>query len=618
MLAAPPSMSPSQPVDAHTFPSTMRPQAPLKRAHTTTTPTEQTTTTPSPPTKRPKLATSSSATANPLELKPLGNLIFRPSAHLTRTQGLGILSILPDELLLSHIFSALDGEDLVRAQGVSKAFFGWTRVEGIWKGLYIERTRGRLHRWRGSWRASYVRTFLLPPSESSDGDEPLPTSLITTPSHHSDVLFQPCLCAAFDPCRFFRSNNFVSNIPRISGKNLLPSDLPQEPCILTDLMTTWSAIDPTSTHQWTLPRLASRFPNTLFRAEATLTTLPSYETYHDRCELDESPLYLFDSEYVNKTQSLDAEGKNLGLGGDYEVPLCFGEDLFGVMEGERPDYRWLIVGPTRSGSVSGSRAQGSDSLRLTFSCLFPKTWHQDPNGTSAWNAITTGSKAWIMFPPSLTPPGVHVSEDQGQVEAPLALSEWFMSYWDYAVGTYGPQGKDAALRDRMKVGICREGEVFYVPSGWWHIVVNLEPSIAVTQNYVSQRELASVLRFMRDRPDQVSGFKRPRTEQDQTRELVQKEDCDELVSDVFELFVQGLKKEHGEMVEKALEEIGGMKKAVSSVSGRKEGNGVHDEKSRTKGMWEKVKEDQGDEGGFSFGFGGEEFEKEDEEGGSRS
>ena len=32
------------------------------------------------------------------------------------------------------------------------------------------------------------------------------------------------------------------------------------------------------------------------------------------------------------------------------------------------------------------------------------------------------------------------------------------------------------------------------------VVVNLEPSIAVTQNFVSQRELKSVLLFMRDRP----------------------------------------------------------------------------------------------------------------------
>ncbi|SCV71910.1 BQ2448_4604 [Microbotryum intermedium] len=582
MMLAPPTLtSTSQQLDSLSR-SPMRPQQPIKRTLTATTAIEETFT-PNDPSKRSKTDPKASANPNPLELKPLGNLIFRPSAHLTRTQGLGTMSALPDELLLSHIFSSLEGEDLVRAQGVSRAFFGWTRVEGIWKGLYIERTRGRLLKWHGSWRASYVRTFLLPSQLSDREDEPLPTSTITTPSHHSDVLFQPCLCAALDPCRLFRPNTFVSTIPRISGKDLLPSDLPQEPCILTDLMTTWAATDRTSPHQWTLSRLAKRFPKTLFRAEATLTTLPDYQTYHDRCEMDESPLYLFDSEYVRKTQFVDEQGVDQGLGRDYEVPECFREDLFAVMRHERPDYRWLIVGTTRSGS----------------------TWHQDPNGTSAWNAVTTGSKAWIMFPPSVTPPGVHVSEDQGQVEAPLALSEWFMSYWDFANMTYGPKAKDGALRNTMKVGICREGEVFYVPSGWWHIVVNLEPSIAVTQNYVSQRELPSVLQFMRDRPDQVSGFKRPRPEGSQ---VVEEEDCDEVVQDVFERFVKALRMEHGEMVERALEDIGGMKKEIAM--GREDGQLQNS--SKTMGMWEKVKEDHGAEGGFSFGFDGEDFEEDEE------
>lgn len=38
------------------------------------------------------------------------------------------------------------------------------------------------------------------------------------------------------------------------------------------------------------------------------------------------------------------------------------------------------------------------------------------------------------------------------------------------------------------------------------MVVNLESSIAVTQNFVSRTNLAKVLRFLRERPEQVSGF----------------------------------------------------------------------------------------------------------------
>lgn len=105
--------------------------------------------------------------------------------------------------------------------------------------------------------------------------------------------------------------------------------------ILTHLMDNWSSMDSTSTHRWTLPSLSARFPTTLFRAEATLTTLPDYTTYHDACGLDESPLYLFESGLVEKT----GEG---GMGEDYEVPTCFREDLFEVMGSGRPDYRWLV------------------------------------------------------------------------------------------------------------------------------------------------------------------------------------------------------------------------------------------------------------------------------------
>lgn len=89
------------------------------------------------PSKRARITPSS----NPLQIKPLGNLLFRPSNRFTRISGLGTLGALPDELLLSQIFGDLDGEDLVRCAGVSRAFFGWSHVEGIWKGVYISVSR---------------------------------------------------------------------------------------------------------------------------------------------------------------------------------------------------------------------------------------------------------------------------------------------------------------------------------------------------------------------------------------------------------------------------------------------------------------------------------------------
>ncbi|BGP24048.1 transcription factor jumonji/aspartyl beta-hydroxylase domain containing protein [Rhodotorula toruloides] len=522
--------------------------------------------------------------ANPLQLKPLGNLLWAPEHGRTRAEGLGRLGMLPDELLLSSVFSLLEGEDLVRMAGTSKAFFAWSYVEGMWKGLYIQKTQGLLLQWWGSWRASYINSFIRPSADSLPAptlEQPLPTSSISTLTLHSDVLFQPALCAAFDACSIFRSTSFLATIPRICGKDLSPASLPAEPVILTNVMTSWAAMSPCATRRWTLDCLSHRFPTQRFRAEATLTTLPDYTLYHDNCSQDESPLYLFESEFVRKTERLGGPS----LVEDYDVPECFSEDLFGVMGEERPDYRWLIVGPARSGS----------------------TWHVDPNHTSAWNAVTVGEKAWVMFPPDVTPPGVYASEDGAHVEAPLSLAEWFISYYASAKATYGSKAKDPSKRGKMREGICREGEILYVPSGWWHIVVNLTPAIAVTQNYVSHRELPAVLRFMRDRPSQVSGFKLHDTGSTTGALAVQEggldeDDCDETGGGkIFGRFVEAMRASgRGEMVDMALEEIGGMERRVRNAEGRKKG-----------GLWTALKQEDGEKteegksagGGFSFGFG---------------
>ena len=39
------------------------------------------------------------------------------------------------------------------------------------------------------------------------------------------------------------------------------------------------------------------------------------------------------------------------------------------------------------------------------------------------------------------------------------------------------------------------GECMYVPSGWWHTVINIDDSIAITQNFVPKSKLAEVLNF---------------------------------------------------------------------------------------------------------------------------
>lgn len=274
-----------------------------------------------------------------------------------------------------------------------------------------------------------------------------------------------------------------------------------------------------------------KYANVRFRAESVDWPLRSYLSYMANNH-DESPLYLFDRAFAEK-MDLNNEID------DYSPPACFGTDLFSVLGDLRPDYRWLIIGPARSGS----------------------TFHKDPNATSAWNAIIRGSKYWIMFPssPALPPPpGVYVSDDQSEVTSPLSIAEWLLGFHAQARATPG-----------CREGICYEGEVLHVPSGWYHLVLNLEPSIAITQNFIPRARLGAVLQFLRDQKQSISGFS-------------------EEVEDAYSLFVDRLREFDSELLDEGLRELEKLTEG-------------------TKSKWQKLKDvDDEGSGGFSFGFGGNE------------
>jgi hypothetical protein len=269
---------------------------------------------------------------------------------------------------------------------------------------------------------------------------------------------------------------------------------------------------------------------------------------------DESPLYLFDKSFKS---SLNLSSKDENETPDFWTPTCFGEDLFSHLGSHRPDSTWLILGPARSGS----------------------TVHVDPNGTSAWNAVLRGSKYWLMFPPPSPaeqangegfPPGVIISPDGSEITAPVSIPEYLLSFHDMARAFPG-----------VKEGVCYEGEVLHVPAGWFHLVFNLTESLAITGNFVHTSKLADVLRFMKDTPDQVSGF-------------------DEGIENPYELFVEKLREKRPELLEEAEAELKRRRE-------KKGENGV-----KRKGKWEEVKKVDEKSGGFTFGFGRDSDEDEED------
>ena len=103
----------------------------------------------------------------------------------------------------------------------------------------------------------------------------------------------------------------------------------------------------------------------------------------------------------------------------------------------------------------------------------------------------------------VSPPGVVSSPDGADVTVPLSTGEWLLSFWPAHLAAR----KHADPKRRPFEAIVEEGEVIFVPHGYWHMVVNLDDCIAVTHNYVSSSNLSDVLRFLREKPDQISGVR---------------------------------------------------------------------------------------------------------------
>ncbi|ORY09438.1 F-box domain-containing protein [Clohesyomyces aquaticus] len=459
--------------------------------------------------------------SHPLGIKPAGNAYTASENIKSRC---GVFAGLPDELL-NHMLESFDADSLIRLGGTCRALYAFTRLDELWRALFIE-SPPKDFVWHGTWRATYLG---------------IPQEHVTSiPCRHlfSDILYRPFQCANTS------AQSFISNIPPQNEITRLADLTPEEfsskwtdlPFILTSPVKEWPIYE-----KWTPETLLFKYADVPFRAEAVDWPLKKYMSYMSNSH-DESPLYLFDRSFVERTGI--ATGRDVPNAA-YWPPSCFGEDLFSVLGAQRPDCRWMILGPKRSGS----------------------TFHKDPNATSAWNAVLTGSKYWLMFPvgPSIPPPpGVILSDDQSEITSPLSIAEYLLTFHALARRTPG-----------AREGICYAGEVLHVPSGWFHLVLNLEDSLALTQNFVPRKKLADVLGFLRDQRDQVSGF------------------TDDVCDRAYELFVERLRERDPEMLEQGLREL-------------------EERSKKGRGKWEELTKGDGVEetGGFSFGFGGDDDDAE--------
>ena len=441
---------------------------------------------------------------HPYGVLPEGNSFFCDQQELlVRAYGLGGLRSMKDEAL-EEILSFLPSVDLAAVSLTSRAMYVFAHHSDLWRDLTLRAWPGRPINYVRSWKETYMRARGRSCEDNAVGEERTLHMPICVRGIFSNMLYRTWSCFSSDlstacpgfftfcdidkvDSSFLDSEKFVE---QYEAKNI--------PVVIKNAVNDWHALK-----RWDSDYLASVScgesdndgkKELLFRATSATApmaanfTLAGYFKYaRQACE--EAPLYLFERDFALKLPTLE---------NDYNVPIYFRDtattvttattvgakrtDLFSVLGQEsRPDFRWLICGPKRSGSI----------------------FHIDPNQTNAWNVSVQGRKKWIFYPPKANPPGVVSSDDGADVTVPICTGEWLLSFWTQHLEMR--KAKDRSLRP-LEV-IVDAGDVIFVPHGYWHMVVNLDDCIALTHNYVSTSNLKDCLRFLREKPDQISGVR---------------------------------------------------------------------------------------------------------------
>ena len=352
--------------------------------------------------------------SHPCHVQPLGNF-YLSSEPSCQPVGLGSLHSVLSEPLLLHVLSYVSPYELLRLSAVSQAMYVYCHEEELYRTVVLATHGGDFRfagSWRETWlweelRSQYEQRLTEHKAQEKGNDcevdlrarqhasDRLQLIRRSPPPRirgfYSDALFQSFYCSAVDLQHFNNSDNIqrVSLADLTHAAYLTRFAIPNIPFILTDAVQAWPAA------QWTTRRLEAEYGDMPFKVGAYEMTLSDYMRYC-RHSKDESPLYLFDSAFGDKYPRL-AE--------DYTVPWCFKDDLFELLakmearegyndgcedretpgahmhrsragrrskamaeetkeaevgrEGAskskfgsmRPAYRWILIGPARSGST---------------------------------------------------------------------------------------------------------------------------------------------------------------------------------------------------------------------------------------------------------------------------
>ncbi len=334
-------------------------------------------------------------------------------------------------------------KDLLWLDIVSRVFYIFARHEKLWRQMCFRRYRGRF-RFKRTWRY----TALLPADLELKPEE-FPAEL-RVENFASDLFYRQWYLGHCD------KKVFDINVSHIEKRAAVPYAEFEEkylaagqPVVLADAAKHWAAA------AWTPDSLLKEFGDAPFRLnwgafdeskgkyKRIYMTLSDF-WYYARQQHDTEPGYIFDGGFW-KPDRVPA------LAAAFDRTTYFREDLFSVLGAHsRPDFCWFLAGPPGSGSP----------------------WHTDPHATSAWNGLLYGRKRWALYPPTMRPPGLAFGD--GRYAAPKAF-RWFIEVYPFLK----PEERPIEL-------IQEPGEIIFVPSGWWHTVLNVTETLAVTQNWIDK------------------------------------------------------------------------------------------------------------------------------------
>jgi histone arginine demethylase JMJD6 len=251
-----------------------------------------------------------------------------------------------------------------------------------------------------------------------------------------------------------RSNS--SKINYIDNNNITKDEFisdyinKSKPCIIKNVNNNWKA-----NNEWNINALKKNYGECLFQIGCNINTnepiIMKLSLFIEKYinDVNKDNLYLFDPTF-------DFDCPNIV--NDYCVPKIFEDDIISnIPDYLRPNYKWFLIGSSATGSK----------------------FHTDPLGTSAWNTLIVGKKEWIIFAPDYFNDNNHIKLCIDNIKIDN-FKEWINSFL-LIINT----GDNIVNNNNNMIRfIQNENETVFVPSGWFHLVINLETTVAVTHNFI--------------------------------------------------------------------------------------------------------------------------------------